>query len=192
MRQQSTCRPSHCSHSLTVGVMLFFLCYFQTRSNSRCFFKSSTFDLSFRKLLFQKSGIVNMFFVFIFCEKYETRLSILFGPCSSPMMGFFHSVSYCESWTLTSAEDSEALRSLNINFSSFVTSWMNQPILGSFNTVPSFPHLKLAALTVVHQSPEPQKCLAKIIPSMIRGSQNLTHQLLQTDRFQILCSLSVL
>ncbi len=69
-----------------------------------------------------------------------------------------------ESWTLTLIEASEACSSLDVVLA-FMTSWMSRhcalgvilvgrPLLGRFNTVTSFLHLWIMALTVVHWSPK--------------------------------------
>ncbi len=60
---------------------------------------------------------------------------------------------------------SEACSSLDVVLGSFMTSWMShrcafgvilvgQPLLGRFTTDPSFLHLWIMALTVVHWSPK--------------------------------------
>ena len=65
---------------------------------------------------------------------------------------------------MTLSEVSEACSSLDVHLGSFVTSWMSrccilggilvgQTFLERFTTVPSFLHLEIMALTVVHWSP---------------------------------------
>ncbi len=88
------------------------------------------------------------------------------GFCQWQWMLFLPSVFLIvESWTLTLIEASEACSSLDVVLGSFMTSWMSRrcafgvilvgrPLLGRFNTVPSFLHLWIMALTVVHWSPK--------------------------------------
>ncbi len=68
-----------------------------------------------------------------------------------------------ESRTLALIEASEACSSIDVVLGSFMTSWMSrhcalgvilvgQPLLGRLTTVPTFLHLWIMALTVVHWS----------------------------------------
>ncbi len=107
-------------------------------------------------------GIIDIFF-----GKCETSLCVLFGQqWLLPWMPFLPSLFLIvESWTLTLIEASEACSSLDVVLGSFMASWMSrgcalwvilvgQPLLGRFTTVPSFLHLWIMALTVVHWSPK--------------------------------------
>ncbi len=107
----------------------------------------------------------------IFFGKCETSLCVLFGqqwllPWNSPMDAVFdQSLSYC--WILNTALNwgkwgLQLFRCCSDVFydlldESLLRSCVNlvgRPLLGRFTTVPSFLHLWIMALTVVHWSPK--------------------------------------
>ncbi len=142
------------------------LCWFYTRCNGTCTFqKSSTFVSSVHRTFAQKPWGYS---IYILANVRQAFLLFLIssGFClvSLPWMLFLPILfRIVESWTLTLIEASEACSSIDVVLGSFMTSWMSchcalgvilvgQPLLGRLTTVPSFLHLWIMALTVVHWS----------------------------------------
>ncbi len=101
-------------------------------------------------------------------------------------------------------EASEACSSLDVVLGSFMISWMSchcalgvilvgRPLLGRFTTVPSFLHLWIMALTVVHWSPKALEMALLPFPDWYMSTiLFLICSWISLDRGMMCCSLSML